>query len=390
MQLSQLALPIVEKIRKGFSTILPRSAAAPRLRLFRYLLRSRRLSTARFSATAICLFALVGWWYQSDLGFWLNVWTQQTFFPQDASNDANSRPDVSPVQFTQRPRRPAFDFSTITVPANEIHAGGPPKDGIPALTNPRFTSARDATYLRPQDRVIGVFSANRAKAYPLKILNYHEIINDRLGDLPVAVTYCPLCDSCAVFDRRTELGERIFGVSGLLYNSNVLMYDRGGRPESLWSQVMAKGISGPGARKPLAALPLELTTWGAWQSRYPNTMVLSAETGYRRDYSRSPYGSYFSSPQLMFPAKPSSNRLPAKSRVLGVWTGSVARAYPEAFFGQGRRRVEDVLDGKRIVIEFNSTARSLRVVEADQGLHWIYSLWFAWYAFHPATGVVGQ
>jgi len=330
---------------------------------------------------------LVGWGFHANRSYWQNAWTQQSLLPLNAAEYFNGQPKVHPVQLA---RRPAFDFSTLTVPANEIRAGGPPKDGIPALTNPRFSSPRDATYLRLEDRVIGVATANQTKAYPLKILNYHEIINDRVGNLQVAVTYCPLCDSCVVFDRRTELGEREFGVSGLLYNSNVLMYDRRGRPESLWSQVMTKGISGPGASKSLATLPLELTTWGDWQSRYPNTQVLSSETGHRRDYSRSPYGSYFSSPQLMFPAKPSSNRLPAKSRVLGVWTGSAARAYPESLFGPGRLRIEDLLDGKRIVVEFNPAARSLRVVEADPTVHWMYSLWFAWYAFHPQTDVAGE
>lgn len=329
-------------------------------------------------SAVVLLWALVGWRLYAKRNSWHAAWTQPAL------------PSMHPVQFASPPRQPAFDFSAITIPANEVHAGGPPKDGIPALTNPRFVTADQATYLRPPDRVIGVQASNQAKAYPLKILNYHEIINDRLGDLPVAVTYCPLCDSCAVFDRRTELGQREFGVSGLLYNSNVLMYDRGGRPESLWSQVMARGISGPGASKSLTPLPLELTTWKDWASRHPQTAVLSVATGYRRDYSRSPYGNYFSTPRLMFPAKPSSNRLPTKARVLGVWTDSAARAYPESYFvGQDRQRVEDLLDGKRVVVAFNPAARSLRVAQADPGVHWMYAFWFAWYAFHPQTDVAG-
>jgi len=343
-----------------------------------------------YAPSAICLLVLVGWTLPVDRNYWREVWTERTLLPQFASSQFTAPSSVHAVQFAPRQRSPTFDFSAVTVPANEIHAGGPPKDGIPALTNPRFVTARNATYLRPDDRVIGVVAAKQSKAYPLRILNYHEIINDRVGDLPVAVTYCPLCDSCALFDRRTQLGEREFGVSGLLYNSNVLMYDRGGRPESLWSQLLAQGISGPGARKPLTALPLELTSWKDWLSRYPNTTVLSVETGHQRDYSRSPYGSYFSTPQLMFPVKPTSDRLPTKSRVLGVWTESSAKAYPESLFAEGQQRIEDMLDGKRIVIEFNRAARSMRVVEADRDVHWMYSLWFAWYALHPETDVAGR
>ena len=291
------------------------------------------------------------------------------------------------VQF-QGARGPAFDLRGLTVPAAEIRSGGPPKDGIPALTNPAMIAGADATYLRPTDRVIGVIADTQARAYPLNILNYHEIVNDRIGQLPIAVTYCPLCDSAAVYDRRTPLGERDFGVSGLLYNSNVLMYDRGGKPESLWSQVKTEGISGPAAGRSLVALPLELTTWEDWLARYPRTQVLSEQTGHRRNYRRSPYAGYFSNPALMFPVRPTSNALPTKTPVLGVWTDDgTARAYPLSAFANADRMVSDTLGGKNLTLAFNREANSLRVVEADEGVHWMYSLWFAWYAFHSDTDV---
>jgi len=282
---------------------------------------------------------------------------------------------------------PAFDLTQLTVPEREIHAGGPPKDGIPAISNPRFVSAAEATYLQPQDRVVGVVADQDVRAYPLKILNYHEIVNDRINNTPIAVTYCPLCDSADVIDRRTPLGEREFGVSGLLYNSNVLMYDRTRGTESLWSQVKAEGISGPGAEKPLKSLPLELTTWSDWLSRHPNTKVLSIETGHQRNYDRNPYGQYFSTPRLMFPAQPTSDRLPTKERVLGVWTENSSKAYPISSFSAERQQLEDSLDGKRVVIEYIPDANTLRVAQADEGVQWMYSLWFAWYAFHPETEV---
>jgi len=290
---------------------------------------------------------------------------------------------------------PAFDLRQTAVPRQEIRGGGPPKDGIPAITDPAMIEAQRARYLRPDDRVIGMVLRNErneqeARAYPIKILTQHEIVNDRIGDTPIGVTYCPLCDSVAAFDRRTPLGEREFGVSGLLYNSNVLMYDRGGRPESLWSQMAARGVSGPGIRASLEPLPVELTTWEDWRSRHPKTLVMSERTGHARRYDRNPYARYFAGPQLMFPVRPRSDALPAKSRVLGVWTEDSARAYPLSAFGRTERTLTQELDGRRFTLHFDPEARSLRVVKADEGIDWMYSFWFAWYAFRPETEVFGR
>ncbi|MEX0726413.1 MAG: DUF3179 domain-containing protein [Planctomycetaceae bacterium] len=282
---------------------------------------------------------------------------------------------------------PPFDFSKIAVDRKEILSGGPPKDGIPALTDPEFISAKDADYLKPDDRVIGVAIGDDVRAYPLAILNYHEIVNDTVNETPIAVTYCPLCDSAAVFDRRTPLGEREFGVSGMLYNSNVLMFDRKGKPESLWSQVKTQGMTGPAMGKSLKALPLELTTWKDWSRRYPETQVMSVKTGHNRNYRSNPYFQYFNGPDLMFPAEPSDDRLPKKSRVLGVWTGKKFRAYPESIFDENHTRIDDEWDGKKISIEYDPDTKSMRVLETDEGLQWMYSFWFAWYALHPETDV---
>ncbi len=286
-----------------------------------------------------------------------------------------------------RRRVSPFDLSNVTVPKKEIRSGGPPKDGIPALSQPRMIDAKSATYLTPEDRVIGVAMGDEARAYPIRILNYHEIVNDELSGEPIAVTYCPLCDSAAVFDRSTPRGVREFGVSGLLYNSNVLMYDRDDESESLWSQLKTEAIAGVQVRNRLKLLPVELTTWGDWQSRYPATTVLSSETGHGRNYSRSPYTSYFATPSLMFPVQPASDRLPAKEKVLGVQADGKTRAYPSSAFSEQQLRIEDKIDGKRIVVEFTPAADSLRVIEADEGIEWVYSLWFSWYAMHPGTEV---
>ncbi|WP_404309469.1 DUF3179 domain-containing protein [Neorhodopirellula lusitana] len=282
-----------------------------------------------------------------------------------------------------------FDLRQATIPVQEIRSGGPPKDGIPSLSNPTMISAAEATYLRAGDRVIGVESGGESRAYPLAILNYHEIINDRIGELPIAVTYCPLCDSAVVFDRRTPLGEREFGVSGLLYNSNVLMYDRSNM-ESLWSQVKGEGVSGPGAGVKLTVLPMELTTWAAWRARNPNTTVLSSETGHRRNYQGSPYTRYFKQPQLMFPVKPINNALPLKESVLGVWDDANALAIPISAFGGKSTEIEQSLGSKKLTVAFDANDQTIRVVKADAGLQWMNTFWFAWHAFRPETEIVSR
>ncbi|WP_233578694.1 DUF3179 domain-containing protein [Tautonia sociabilis] len=288
-----------------------------------------------------------------------------------------------------RPSSPDFDLSRATIPREEIRAGGPPKDGIPALTDPEFIAADRAQYLRPDDRVAGVVIGGDARAYPLRILTWHEVVNDTIQGVPVVVSYCPLCDSVAAFDRRTPEGVKEFGVSGLLYNSNVLMYDRGGRSEGLWSQLKAEAVSGPQAGQPLRALPVELTTWRDWRARHPDTTVLSARTGHPRDYRADPYRGYLDRPGLMFPARPTSDLLPEKAKVLGVWSDGAAKAYPLAAFADRREPtlVKDEVAGRKLTLRYDPRSESLRVVEADEGLRWMYSLWFAWYAFHPETEI---
>ncbi len=296
-------------------------------------------------------------------------------------------PTGSPPVFSMGP---PFDLTTVTIDPNEILPGGPPKDGIPALTEPNFCSADKAAFLADNDRIIGVVLNNEPRAYPLFILNYHEIVNDRVDNVPLAVTYCPLCDSAVVFDRRTPLGERQFGVSGLLYNSNLLMYDRGGQAESLWSQMMTQGVSGPGARVQLQTLPVELTTWKSWRARYPNTRVLTPETGYNRPYHHQPYTEYFRTDRLMFPVRGASPKLPPKTPVLGVWSQTAARAYLASALSTEQPEITDVLDNKQIIIALDTSGGNLRVVRADKDLSWMYAFWFAWSAFRPNTTVYGE
>ena len=317
------------------------------------------------------------------VGGFLLVFTGSANLPEKERR--NLRLDVHRVQL-RRTSIP-FDLSTATIPVSEIYSGGPPKDGIPAISNPRISSPADASFLKNDDRIIGVAIEGKARAYPVSILNQHEIVNDKLGKTPIAVTYCPLCDSAVVFDRRTSIGELEFGVSGLLYNSNVLMHDRS-PTESLWSQMRCEGVSGPGAGQKLKVLPVELTTWAKWLSRNPSTDVISNETGHRLNYKANPYAGYFRQANLMFPAKPINKLLPLKEPVLGIWDEQSAFAISTAAFGRKSRQFEKELNGKKFLIAFDADDQTIRIVSADNGIQWLNSFWFAWYAFRPHTTLV--
>jgi len=330
---------------------------------------------------------LLAWRAHADRHYWQTVWTQGTLWPENLFVDSSVACTLAQQLRARGASSAPFDLHKTSVPREEIFSGGPAKDGIPALTLPKMLSVEDAKYLSPADRVIGISIAGASKAYPLRILNYHEIVNDVVGDTPVAVTFCPLCDSVVAFDRRTPIGEREFGVSGLLYNSNVLMYDRQGQPESLWSQLQGRGISGAGLEKPLQSLPVEVTTWADWRERHPQTTVLSLETGHVRDYDRNPYDGYAESDDLMFPVKLASKRFAAKMPVLGLWSDNKALAVPANAFGDGDQTFEVELNGKRVSLFFSAQHHSIRVIKADEGVQWMYAYWFAWYAFHPDTAV---
>jgi hypothetical protein len=282
-----------------------------------------------------------------------------------------------------------FDLNDASVPAREIRSGGPPRDGIPALNKPEFIQANDARFLNEDDRVIGIVINGVTRAYPIKILNWHEIVNDKADDRHFVVTYCPLCGTGMVFASNVQGSALVFGVSGLLYNSDVLLFDR--NTESLWSQIKAEAISGElrGARLPqLEALH---TTWSDWLHRHPDTQVLSTETGYRRNYDRSPYGGYERSPRLYFQV---ANKAPddfhRKALVLGVEVDGVYKAYPfEELIASGRSTVDDVIKDRSVTIHWNQAAQSAYATtgEENEVLPTVVAYWFAWYAFHPETVV---
>ena len=178
-----------------------------------------------------------------------------------------------------------FDLDQPLVAEDQIQRGGPPRDGIPSIDAPNFIDAADADFLKADDRVLGLVINKEARAYPLSILNWHEIVNDKFAGQAVIISFCPLCGTGMAFEPEPPVSE--FGVSGLLYNSDVLLYDR--ETGSLWSQIMAKAINGPLKGKILKQIPLTHTSWQDWKTKHPDSRVLSKDTGYKRVYSKSPY-----------------------------------------------------------------------------------------------------
>jgi len=276
-----------------------------------------------------------------------------------------------------------FDLSDGLIPPEKIHHGGPPRDGIPSIDNPKFITAAEAGFLKDDDRVMGVRRNGIAKAYPIRILNWHEIVNDTFGDEAVLISYCPLCYSGMAFLVQGTDFHLTFGVSGLLYNSDMLLYDR--QTGSLWSQIKARAISGPLKGTVLPLLPSSHTTWRDWKSEYPDTLVLSTDTGFNRNYNRSPYLGYGQSNQLFFPVEHQNSQYRRKDLVLGVTIGDKQKAYPfPELEKQGLLQFEDEFAGEKLRIEWKPAENTARILDQDNNeLPSLIAYWFAWHAFYP-------
>ena len=210
----------------------------------------------------------------------------------------------------------------------EIVWGGVRVDGIPPLENPAFRPAADVDYLEPDDLLFGVSINGDHRAYPLRILDWHELANDVVGGVPVSLVYCTLCGAGVLFDGRVDDTVFTFGTSGLLMRSNKLMYDRNTR--SLWNQLSGEPVLGPLATSDirLNILPVVVSTWADWTAQHPDSLALDIETGYLRAYSPgAAYGAYFASPETRFPVPFESNELRTKDRVFGLTINGVRRAY---------------------------------------------------------------
>ena len=312
------------------------------------------------------------------------------------------------------------------VPLNKIKSGGPPKDGIPSIDNPQFTEASNETHVSDSDIVIGLEINGDARAYPLLILVWHEIVNDNVGGVPVAVTYCPLCYTNQVFERVINGQEVEFGTSGKLYNSNLVMYDR--LTDSYWSQAMGKAITGELTGYELNIIPFDVITWQDWKNLFPDTVVLTTDTGHVRAYGVDPYGDYYTDSRIIFPVDNNDDRMHPKEIILGFNDGEIYKAYKQedvessitindqinnkpillvSLFQGDTRAFERSLDDKVLEFFFDDN----KIFDTETNSEWNYDgvaisgplegtelirlpfnpgFWFEWVAFYPETEVFGE
>lgn len=240
-----------------------------------------------------------------------------------------------------------------SIPVSEIKDGGPGKDGIPALVNPELLPVASIDYIEDTDLVLGYKVDEEVRAYPHVILDWHEIINDDIKDQSVAITYCPLTGTGIGWDRHVNGEKTTFGVSGLLYNSNLIPYDR--KTGSNWSQILLESVNGELLGTQAKTHFLVETTWKTWKEIYPGSRVVSTNTGYNRNYGYYPYGSYKTSETLIFPVKPLDERLPAKQRVHAIVIDDDAKVYKVSGFKEKNEVIHDTFKDSSIVVVGNNS-----------------------------------
>ena len=312
------------------------------------------------------------------------------------------------------------------VPLDKIKGGGPPKDGIPSIDDPIFASVSESQFMSDSDTVIGLEINGDARAYPLFILVWHEIVNDTVGEIPVSVTYCPLCYTNQVFERIVDGEEVEFGTSGKLYNSNLLMYDR--LTESYWSQALGLAVKGELTGTQLNLVPFDVITWGDWKELYPNTLVMTTDTGYLRSYATDPYGNYYTEPRIMFPVEYRDERIHPKEIIIGIEIDNAYKAYRQndiesenvindfvndeplllvSLFSENSRVFERTVNDKVLDFQLHEN----KMIDLQTNSEWNYDgvaisgpylgtqleriptypgFWFEWFAFHPNTLVYGD
>jgi hypothetical protein len=269
---------------------------------------------------------------------------------------------------------------------DDLSGGGPPKDGIPSIDDPKYVSVEDADeWIQDNELVLGMIYKGVKRVYPLQVLVWHEIVNDWIAGDPVLITYCPLCGSGIAFERILD-GEPVeFGTSGKLYNSNLVMYDR--RTDTYWSQIDGLAIIGELTGTELAELSIDTVSWRDWKREHPGSEVLSRNTSYDKPYGVDPYGGYYEDSFIWFPVENSDDRIHPKTIVFGVEVNGTFKAYREEDV-RSEGRIDDVLSGVRIRLEMDR-AGAVKVTNLDTGEEIVKErgFWFAWYAFHPYTGL---
>lgn len=291
---------------------------------------------------------------------------------------------------------PAADAGTwLDSLAQNVVSGGPGKDGIPPIDEPRFVDAAEMRLLNDDSPVFGLTHRGVVRAYPQIVLVWHEIVNDRIAGERISMTYCPLTGSAFGVRGRTGTTPLTFGTTGRLVNSNLLMYDR--QTDSEWPQLAMAAIQGSLRGERLDVVPLVWSTWGSWRAAHPDTEVLSTDTGHIRDYGRDPYGSYtplggyYRDDGLMFPVQHESDRFAPKDVVVAAQLGDRTAAVAKDAVSR-RGRIEFTLADVPLVAVWDDPLGAARVQRRDgkqtPAVAHFDVMWFAWYAFHPDTKVI--
>jgi len=302
----------------------------------------------------------------------------------------------SPHLLAQTPARAPEEEKSLSLLEKNVNSGGPPKDGIPAIDKPQYTSAAEAEkWLLPEDVVFGIEYKGFVSAYPQRILVWHEIANETIGNEKISVTYCPLTGTAIGY--KGALAPKVvstFGVSGKLVNSNLIMYDRA--TDSRWPQIFGKAITGALRGDRLGEVRIVWTTWERWKQRHPATKVLSQKTGFVRNYGKGgdPYGSYlgkdkgyYASDQILFKPIIEARELHPKTVVVGLRdsAGNAAAILKERL--RQEQKIEVKLGPKTVVVTYDPgldyyTAASKGT---DEWVNAFDAMWFAWKAFYPST-----
>lgn len=275
---------------------------------------------------------------------------------ETAEPTPSETPGVKPTELPDEevPRALSQSFSTNfskrAISFDEILSGGPPKDGIPAIDNPTFVSQDEAdAWLGELEPVVVFKHEAQARIYPFQILTWHEIVNDVVGGQPVAVTFCPLCNTAIVFEATVEGMPLDFGTTGRLRYSNLLMYDR--QTESWWQQATGQAVIGQFTGQQLTTLPAPIISWDEARTAFPEAQVLSRDTGFRRNYGQNPYAGYddINSSPFLFQGPITPEEMPPMARVTTVTLNGEAVAYPEEVL-QEVRVVDDSVGGVDVVV----------------------------------------
>ncbi len=276
-----------------------------------------------------------------------------------------------------------IDQEDIDADINQVFQGCAQRDCIPSIDQPQFLAVGEVDFLDADDLVLAVSLAGKTRAYPVRILDRHEIVNDRFGDLPVAVTYCPLCGSGVAFIRIVNGQETELGVSGLLHNNDLIMYDR--LTFSIWQQITGRSLAGPERGASLESVPVTMAAWVDWRRENPDAAVLKPPVD-ARNYSKNAYGDYASSDRLLFPVNATDARLHVKKVIYGLEIADHSIAVESDWLiTQGIW--EHDLDGRPLRLEVDQ-AGGVRGYLAGEPLPVHRMYWFAWYSFHPDTSLI--